>query len=275
MRMRLPMQVLMMLLWCVVPARAASGDPSPAPSTTGRIASAPPSLSQALAEADSANRLNGRFLTDRTRIYLSWNAPWGRTKAASTRMPQCRDSSAGDTLYLCVRFGRPAPRFTGFTATLLMHATGADTLAPWWSMESKGGANPGAMKVEWAAGATWAQPQPFNEQGQGAAVLDHDRMRSRLRLVYAVPFDRAASVAGDSVYCLARIVIGHRNARRVPGCDAPVVIEWNQASLAFGLRDESGVSVGERWVSFSGPFSLVEGFRGPRVKPWTPGGKRP
>lgn len=250
---------------CLLTGRAASDPARVSPSTPSSVR-----IARALAEADSATRVNGRFVTDHTQLFISWNGPWGTPRATRSRMPSCADTAAGDTLYLGVQFGRSAEHFTGFTATLLVHATGVDTLPPWWHMESKGGENPGAMRVEWAASAPWVTVQPFRVVGQGAAILDHDRAKGRLRLVYAVPFEQAAPVAADSVYTLARIILSHRKSAQIPGCKQPVVLEWAQSTLAFGLKDESAVAKGERWVSFSAPYAATETFRRNSAKPWSP-----
>lgn len=227
-------------------------------------------FSRILSQADSAVKARGGPRAENAQLYLSWNAPWGEKRAQAVRMPACNDSLVQDTLYLSVLAGRSAERFTGFTAQLLVHATGNDTLGPWWHMESRGGENPGAMSVEWAAQTPWARRQPFRNTGQGFVILDHTSTTARLRMVYAVPYDQSGPIAPDSVYTLARVILKHKPERRLAGCAQPVVIEWAQSTLAFGPKDEPSVSRGERFVTFSGPVTLAEPFRGARVQSWKP-----
>jgi hypothetical protein len=238
--------------------------------TTGRARPARRPVASIVAEADSAVRARGGARADDAQLFLSWNAPWGQRGAKQALMPACNDSTVADTLYLTMLTGRTSERFTGFTAQILVHATGADTLGPWWHMESRGGANPGSMRVEWAALSPWAKVQPFRAAGQGFVILDHTTTKARLRMVFAVPYDESAPIAADSLYTLARIILRHRTVPRLPGCEKPVVIEWAEASLAFGPKDEPFVRRGERFVAFSGPFALLEPFRGVRREAWKP-----
>ena len=147
--------------------------PGPAPAADSLVVRvAPRPMARMLAEADSAVRARGGARADDAQLFLSWDAPWGTARARRSRMPACRDSAVGDTLYLCMRTGRAAQVFTGFTARLVVHATGADTLGPWWHMQGRGGANPGALRVEWAALRDWpGAVGPFRAQGQGLVQL--------------------------------------------------------------------------------------------------------
>jgi len=232
------------------------------------------SMARMLAEADSAVRARGGARADDAQLFLSWNAPWGGRRAQRAHEPACGDSLRGDTLYLCMRTGRAAEKFTGFTARLLVHATGTDTLGAWWHMQGKG-ANPGALRVEWAALQDWpGAVAPFRVQGQGLVQLTPERAVARLDMVYAVPLADAVPVRADAIYTLGRIVLLHRPERRLAGCDRPVVIEWQKGSLAFGLKDEPSVARGERFATFGGPYVLADAFRGPRVPAWKPPDRR-
>jgi hypothetical protein len=227
---------------------------------------------QLLAEADSALKARGGARADSAQLFLSWNAPWGRRRAKRERLPACADSATQDTLYLCMTPGRTSDRFLGFTAELLVHPTGADTLGPWWHMQGKGGENPGAMLVEWSATQDWdGAPQPFPTLGQGFVKLDTDRAQARVRMIYATPIMEAASpLDPKAVYALARMILKHNPRRRVPGCDKPVVIEWATATLTFGIKDEPRVARGERFATYGGSMALAEAFREARVKAWKP-----
>lgn len=238
--------------------------------SAGRMPAQVKGMSQIISEADSAVRARGGARADNAQLFLTWNAPWGRKRAQQARMPACADSTLEDTLYFSMLTGRTGERFTGFTGQLLVRATGADTLGTWWHMASKGGENPGSLRMEWAALAPWADRQPFRNAGQGFVLLEHTPTVARLRMVYAVPYDQSAPIAADTVYTLARLIFKHRPERRLKGCEQPVVIEWAESSLAFGPKDEPVVRRGERFVAFSGPLALIEPFRGARVESWKP-----
>ena len=232
---------------------------------------APGAFNRLMMQADSAVKAQGGPRADNAQLYLSWNAPWGAKRAQQARQPACSDSTVEDTLYLSFLPGRTAKRFTGFTGQLLFRATNSDTLGPWWHMEGKGGENAGSLRVEWAAafpGSGWKQPFPVT--GQGFVLLDRTPAVARLRMVFAVPYEGAGPVAADSIYTLCRVILRHRPARALAGCDRPVCVQWDKATLAFGPKDEPEVSRGERFVSFAGPYAICEPFRGPRVPTWKP-----
>jgi hypothetical protein len=229
-------------------------------------------LSLVRAQGDSAVKVRGPARAPEAQLFLSWNAPWGHRRAARSRMPACSDSAAEDTLYLCVRTGRHAEKFSGFTASLLVHPTGSDSLGDWWKMKGKGGLNPGSLRVEWAAQNDWfGVPQPFPVSGQGFTILDNQPYLARLRMIFAVAYDAAVPAEADPLFVLARVVWKHHPERRLAGCDQPVVIEWEQATMSLGLADEPKVARGERLVSFGGPYALTEPFHGPRTQAWKPG----
>lgn len=227
-------------------------------------------IAQELAEADSILRLRGGSHAENAQLFLSWDAPWGHKRARRERRPACADSTVEDTLYLCVQAGRDADQFQGFTAEIMVRATGGDTLGAWWHMQGKGGRNPGAMRVEWAALQNWGAPQPFLQPGQGFVILEPSQSVAKVRLIFAVPDRASERVQPEAVYVLARLVLKHMPQRGLPGCASPVVVEWSKATLAFGLRDEPTVARGERFVSYSGPYALSEQFRGLKTKTWKP-----
>jgi hypothetical protein len=235
-----------------------------------RVLRVPGGMQRLLTAADSAVRARGGPRADDAQLYLAWNAPWGSRRAASSRIPACADSMIEDTLVLSVVTGRAAERFTGFTAQILFHATGSDTLGPWWHLEGKGGANAGSLRAEWATHPQFGWRQPFRGQGQGFVLLDRTPTTARLRMVYAVPYMEAGPIAADSLYTLARVILRHRPERGLAGCAQPVCVEWGEATLAFGAKDEPRVRRGQRVVGFGGPHAICEPFRGPRVEAWKP-----
>lgn len=248
--------------------RAAAPDTSN--DSLSRLLRSPGGLQRVLIASDSAIRARGGAHADEAQLFLSWNAPWGSRRASQARTPACADSMVEDTLVLSVVTGRAAERFTGFTAQIMFRSTGRDTLGPWWHMEGKGGANPGSLRAEWATHPNFGWRQPFRAQGQGFVILDHTPTAARLRMVYAIPFETSVPIAADSVYSLVRVILRHRPERGLAGCAQPVCVEWADATLAFGPKDEPHVRRGERFVAFGGPYSICDPFRGPRIGAWKP-----
>lgn len=251
-------------------AHAATAPADTSSDSLRRVLRSPGGLQRVLNASDSTVRARGGARADAAQLYLSWNAPWGSRRAAQSRPPACADSMVEDTLVLAVVTGRAAERFTGFTAQLLFRATGSDTLGPWWHMEGKGGANAGSLRAEWATNPNFGWRQPFRAQGQGFVILDRTPTAARLRMVYAVPYEAGAPVAGDTLYALARVILRHRPERGLAGCAQPVCVEWADATLAFGAKDEPRVRRGERFVSFGSGRGICDPFRGPRVEAWKP-----
>ena len=266
-------------------ARAASPAPAPPPAahapkqetvaadasdSLARVLRAPGGFQRVMTRADSVVQSRGGSRAENAQLYPAWNAPWGSRRSTRSRMPACSDSTVEDTLLLSVRLGRDAEHFNGFTCELVFHATGADSLGPWWHMEGKGGKNPGSLRMEWAGSPDFSWPQPFRSAGQGFVILDRTPSRARFRMVFAVPFENSGAVDGDSLYTLCRVILKHRPDRALAGCDRPVCVEWASATLAFGPKDEPRVARGERFVSYSAPATACEPFTGPRVPAWKP-----
>ncbi len=259
------------------PARAKAASPEASANAAadtsdslGRQLRAPGGLQRVLSQADSAVKRRAGAHVDQAQLFLSWNAPWGSKRARQVRTPVCADSTSEDTLYLSFLPGRVAGRFTGFTGQLLFRATAADTLGPWWHMEGKGGANAGSLRVEWASAPDFGWRQPFPVPGQGFVILERTPTAARLRMVFAVPYERSGPIAADAIYTLCRVILRHRPERALAGCEQPVCVEWGMATLAFGPKDEPQVRRGERFVAFGGPHALCEPFKGPRVEAWKP-----
>lgn len=213
-------------------------------------------VQQRLAEADSVVRAQGGSRGDMARIYLTWDAPYGQRRARSTHAARCgeADSTRGDTLYLSCRLGRPSRGFNAFTAELRVHAAIGDTLGDWWRME-RGGANAGSVVVEYGPTPPLPGRQPWGTAGRGAALLQRRAGETQLKLIYAVPYDEGVPARADSIYTLGRVIFRHR--RTLPGCERPVCIEWMSATLAYGLRDEPEVTMGERFVAWNSPDGSV------------------
>jgi len=240
------------------------------PDTVAHPLRAPGAITRLMAQAESEVKAQGGPKADNAELFLSWNAPWGSKRARQARTPSCSDSTVEDTLFLSFTPGRVGKKFTGFTAQILFHATGGDTLGSWWHMEGRGGENAGALRAEWAAVPGFGWKQPFPATGRGFVLLDRTPQVARLRMVFAVPYEDAGPIAADSVYALCRVILKNRPARALAGCHQPVCVEWGKATLAFGPKDEPEVSRGERFVAFAGPYAICEPFKGPRVAAWKP-----
>lgn len=224
----------------------------------------------ALDRADSLLKLRGGSHAEDAQLYLAWGAPWGTRGSSNVRFPACGDSTQADTLYLSFYPGRPSSGFNGVSAELYFHATGSDTLGPWWHMERKGGENGGNMQVEWAPSEDLPGPQPWTRIGRGFALLDRTPTAMRLRLLYALMPQDAGPIAADSTYTICRVILWHNRSTGLAGCGQPVCVEWSKASLAFALRDEPEVRRGERFVSYGAPIAVCEPFRLPVSRAWRP-----
>jgi hypothetical protein len=224
-----------------------------------------------LAEADSVLKLRGGVHAEKAQLYLTWNAPWGMKRAVRTRLPACNDTTSADTLYLSFFPGRGSDHFAGFTGELLFHATGQDTLGPWWHMESKGGENGGNIMIDWGPADDIPGRQPWPSQGRGFAMLDRTPGLMRLRLLYAMSLNDAGPLDSTVTYTLCRVIVRHHNALALAGCGRPVAVEWSKATFGFALKDEPEVRRGERFVSYAGPYTICEPFHDqPSAKAWKP-----
>lgn len=227
-------------------------------------------MSVALARADSVVKAQGGPSAGSARLLLSWNAPYGHPRARSEKRAACGDATGADTLYLSFLPGRTAPAFSGITGAVRFHAAVGDSLTPWWQYQ-RGGPHAGGITVEFGPDPSFPYPQPWTTKGVGQAKLDRDGDGILLRLVYAVPqYATVSTLKPDSIYAAARIILRH--AAGLPGCDAPVCIEWESGTLAFGLKDEPLVHRGERFVSWNSPGGAVSVPYRKRLEAWKPRG---
>lgn len=247
------------------PAPLAS--PSPADSTRQKRTF---TIQRELAKADSLLKLRGGVHAEDAQLFLSWNAPWGMKRARTALTPVCSDTTTADTLYLSFLPGRPSAGFSGFTARLAFHGTGADTLGPWWHWEGKGGENGGNIQVEFGPTPELPGRMPWAAVGHGFTQLKRTPTDLNLLLLYAVSQDAATPIVSDSIYTLARIVIRHRRAGRLDGCGQPVCVEWQSATLGFALKDEPEVRRGERFVTYGANARSCDERRGVVVPAWKP-----
>lgn len=227
-------------------------------------------MSTMMARADSIVKAQGGPWAGNARLFLTWDSPQGTRRANPAKSAACADGKGADTLYLAFIPGRPAPTFNGMTATLRFHASSGDTLPPWWQYQ-RGGAHAGGITVDFGPDPSMPYRQPWAAKGTGQARLEREGDALKLRMVYAVPLGPGAKgLAPDSIYTLARVVLRH--AAELEGCAEPVCVEWAEATLAFGLKDEPRVQRGERFVSWNSPGGVVCAPYRKRLEAWKPGG---
>lgn len=267
--------VLLVALSAAAPAgaRADSSSVAPAPAPTRARMTRP--IVDVITEADSLVKARGGARADHARLLLSWRAPWGERGAVTELAPALGDTSAIDTLYLCMQPGRNSPTFNGFSATLEFHCAPGDTLGDFWHFE-RTGANAGSLGVQFGPDPSFPVPQPWKVGGTGRPSWVPTSSGAQLKLVFAVPYTEAAPVDSATIYALGRVIIRHRRAA-LSGSAQPMCIEWREASLAFAMRDEPVVRRGERFAAWSlGGADACGTARGVgRPAGWKPGGKRP
>lgn len=227
-----------------------------------------------LMAADSALKARGGSHAEHARLFLSWNRPWGMPGATTSLMPDLANPAAQDTLYLCFRPGRDTRTFSGFTAKLLFRPQGGDTLGAFWNF-GRAGVNTTGIAVQFGPDPSFPMPMPWRVIGTGRPIMERTSSGLRLLMVYAVPYSEAGPVDSAKTYCLARVIIRH-DMVALAGSHQPVCIEWEQASLAFALKDEPEVRQGERFVAWNSPEGAVcKPYRVPaRTPAWTPGKSR-
>lgn len=220
--------------------------------------------------ADSLLVARGGVRADSARLLLRWNAPAGSPRAQELKLHRCSTRDSADTLYLSFVPGRTSPGFNGFTATLRFRSAAGDTLSPWWHFEREG-AHAGALQCQFDPSPEFPGERPWDHTGVGHVSYRRTPDVATLRLVYAVPAAQAKPLESSTAYVLGRVIF--RRGAAPPGCEKPVCLEWEDATLAFALKDEPRVQQGERFVAWNSPDgSVCEALRGGR-RPgvWRPG----
>lgn len=252
----------------LAPVHAAAAAASPAADTAATL-HPKEWISHRLMVADSLLQAHGGAHAERAQLLLTWDAPYGLKRARAMRTPRCDDARAADTLYLSFIPGRTVDTFSGFTGVLLIHAMPGDTLGAYWQFE-KAGANGGGLTAEYDGVADFPGRRPYRAQGMGFVRLQRTPTAATLRLVYAVGQEVLGHVDADSIYALGRVVLRHEKSH--DGCERPVCIEWQKATIGYALKDEPEVARGERFVGFgpvgSDPVAPFKTNTAPRA--WKP-----
>lgn len=204
--------------------------------------------------ADSLLAVRGGVRADSARLLLTWNAPAGWPRASDSRRHTCAARDSADTLYLSFLPGRASSGFNGFTASVRFHAQTGDTLGPWWHFE-RGGAHAGGMSCQFDPTAEIPGNRPWSHTGIGHVAYQRTPASAQLRLVYAVPTAQAEPLEPTTAYVLGRVILKRLPALR--GCEQPVCVEWEEATLAFALKDEPRVQQGDRFVSWNSPDGVA------------------
>lgn len=213
--------------------------------------------------------------TTDARVTLSWNAPPGQPRSSATLEKACGDTSAVDTLYLCLIPGRDSPTLNGFSADLRIHPAEGDTLDVFWSAATSRG-DSRRFSVIYAPDSMAGAASPFMVSGYGHTFTTITPTELRLRLLFAVPGTAAAPIVAGRTYVLAQVVM-HRPPRRGAACSRPLCIEWAAGTLGLVMGYEPTVERGERYVGVRASVeqACARWNRGVGAKPWTPAPRQP
>lgn len=202
------------------------------------------------------------------RIFLSAGAPWGEPGARDTFPVACGDTVTRDTLYLSFEPAADDSAFLTLSGDVFFYARPGDTLGSFWEME-KGGRNNGGLLVQFGPDETFPQPQPWTAPGLAVVKYERTPQSGLFRFVFAVPVTHPERVRAGTRYVVGRILLGARR-EGLEGCERPVCIEWNAASVGFkGRPMEHSVLGDSRWLVRGSPDADCRG----RIPPWRP--KRP
>ncbi len=176
------------------------------------------------------------------RFFLTWNAPFGVAGSRERIAPSC-DSTALDTLYVCFDPGRDSAQVVGGSVTIRFWPAMGDTLAPHWRFEQRTGY--GGLRAQLNPDST-GLPRLWETGGMGGLRYRSQREGGTTRIVYAVPSVLAATVRAGQRYVFARLLV----PRPALGasCAAPLCVELEQGSVAFGRKDEVFTKRGSRFV---------------------------
>lgn len=182
------------------------------------------------------------------RLFLSWNAPFGEPRATAAIAAPCGEA-ATDTLYMSFDPGKDAPAFVGATAVLYFEAAPGSELPERWA---HGTVAAPPVRVTFEADPDRGFVTPWSSQAAGGPYYDVLDGRGRLRLIYAIAANSGPGVKAGKLYGYARVLVP-RSPAGADGCAAPLCVEWESASLAFGPKDEGNTDQGERWVTMNSP----------------------
>jgi len=235
------------------------------PSTPARDTGA--TRAAAGARADTAGP---RIAPPNARIHLTWHAPYGQPRASDRLFAVCGDTAAKDTLFMCFDPGRGSARFIGLRAVVQFRAAAGESLGADWQFGE--GQKLRGLEVELNPDDVPGTGRAWPASAVTAAYYRTTSASGKLFMVVAVPSMRAPAVEPGTLYCFARVLVP-RPARKSPGCDRPVCIEWALAALSYDLGDEREVKLGNRFVSWNSRDGKVCAPLQQSIKPWNPQGR--
>lgn len=203
-------------------------------------------------------------------LHLSWNAPAGFPRAASSLRTTCADTARVDTLWLTFDPGESAGKFYGVYARLYFHPVGGDTLGPFWHFKS-GTANQRNLTIEFG-GEDFPLAPAWTAPGMGQPLYEFNGSAGTLDLVYAVADASAGPIEGGRRYAFARVMIRQRRAD-LAGCRQPMCIEWALGRVGAG-RDDRHSRTGDRFVTWNAAGAACAPWRTDKPAPWTPKANR-
>lgn len=202
------------------------------------------------------------------RLFMSWGAPYG-TAGAREWVPAPCGGAGRDTLFLCFDPGRARTPLIAATATLRLWPAEGDTLAPHWRFPA---IPPDSLvRIELAPETVPGAERVWTAAGMGGARYRSTRDGGTLRLIYAVRVADADTLSGGRLYALARLLFARPPSG--PGCDRPLCVEWEEATLAFGEQEEPTVVAGVRFTGWNSREAAACGrYRrfAPGAMPWQP-----
>ena len=193
--------------------------------------------------------------TTGARMLLTWHAPAGQRRASSTLLKACGDTLASDTLYLCLVPGADSPTLNGFTAELRLHVAPGDSLARFWRAVHRRDELT-RFEARFAPDSMAGAATPFLVPGLGHMFSDLIPDGVKLRLIFAVPIQRATPIRAGQTYVLAQVLV-HRAPRRDPACRQTLCVEWVSGTLALVPGYEPEVRRGQHFVALHGPVERV------------------
>ena len=157
-------------------------------------------------------------------VYLSWNAPFGETRAARNIVVDCADTTGSDTLYLALRSTRNVLPLLSLTGTLLFEPEAGTSPGSFWYLE-RGGANGGNLLVDFDLIGSEHCVSPWKTYVAGHVGYAHVGGRGRLDMTADVTLEKVFNLNPPDCYIFGRVTI-RRQRGNLDGCRLPMRISW-------------------------------------------------
>jgi hypothetical protein len=206
---------------------------------------------------------------ENARIYLTWHAPYGQPGATDQLNSACGDTTARDTLYMCIDTGNDADKFQSFTATLYFWAAPGDSLDPHWLFGE--GQKIERLQVEYAPRDIPGVEPAWPASAYAASGYSSSKASGKLRLIAAGADGVGWPLKGGQTYVAARLLVPRPPAKS-RSCERSVCIEWSLALFGLGSGRLPEIHAGERFVSWNSKggkaCATMRSFAAPA--PWRP-----